>query len=992
MHWANIVNLAEIMNLLDENKWDFNEDDLREKWKSFLADHQEALEAYQRLLEVTKGDSSRRLLNEESSTASDDDANAWMKTWMQSFSSLMKDAIQGNGTDSSSILDTLKTLLPTDSVDSDSVTEISKLFKSLIEELTYKPQEIPQPTDVWGRMEQAMGEVRTLQRKATLTRSAIEAIETYATCRSDTSIVSIVSCLQNLTEDLQSLVNQYDADSFTTQRAESENSTLLESFRIDINVAMTTYTSCQEYNNIARISCLGDWWKSVREMEKKYANMDESVLSPSDASLLELLKNMLSLESYMSGTNPEVLVGNSGEERITLRELISNAINRLRTESDENTETNVVVAVQRLASNLRNFINNIGVFSRLGFTRPSSSGIKRKLLSEDQNPAPILTYLEDLNRISETIGTVMRYRNLVTDIRGQQTVTDRLQRLLALRSSTQRLTSPTTETLSSNFGRRVASFVLERIFSQASEEETNMGTIVRAFIEQRISERRNRKLLMEDPQLNQAHMQANHVNQTNGQNLNYLQRAFKEKATKSLKTLGEVKAMGQRKLHQDDEASIRAFLEDVRPQLIDLISQTDSHQRGLQSSKDKNTKATNALMQIIKKQETKEPSVGLQYMSQLVEQTIGDLDSNHQAIQTNYGGDLRTLDAILRRHFGQSLSEVITDAVATTRQVFKATAGIIAHDVHDHADRDGMPHERIHLTDLPDGSYEILSHVGKTAASLSSLQGTVYNYTKTRDLFDNADTRSRRSVRSGGGDLSRSLLAAYPDQGQSMQAMKSSDSQSHTFDVTADTNELKEESIDRFLDAREEMVYSDELDPFYYGISEIDVVPGEFMASVIMPELYGVSAKDFVDLYELERPDWWRGRTLYIPESQHLEYEFDFESQDDEAPVHKGLGALMKYHLLQDIQQQQKSENNSNKGFTMLEFIVFIVGIWTGLFIAFVGLGVVLLNRELSKKGNLENPYLTEAEARSTISPGDLSKISTAGIPNKTELSIKAAL
>lgn len=60
--------------------------------------------------------------------------------WMQSFSSLMKDAVQGNSADSSSIVETLRTQLLTESVDPSSVSEISNLFKSLLEELTFQPE------------------------------------------------------------------------------------------------------------------------------------------------------------------------------------------------------------------------------------------------------------------------------------------------------------------------------------------------------------------------------------------------------------------------------------------------------------------------------------------------------------------------------------------------------------------------------------------------------------------------------------------------------------------------------------------------------------------------------------------------------------------------------------------------------------------------------------------------------------------------------------
>lgn len=142
-------------------------------------------------------------------------------------------------------------------------------------------------------------------------------------------------------------------------------------------------------------------------------------------------------------------------------------------------------------------------------------------------------------------------------------------------------------------------------------------------------------------------------------------------------------------------------------------------------------------------------------------------------------------------------------------------------------------------------------------------------------------------------------MASYPDQGLPIGVTESFAALAPETEAPDNIVEVHYSTSDQGEYVAEDAFFSDELVPLFSEPADIEMPRTEFLMSMLTPQLYGVSADDLSDVYELENPNWWRGRTLYVPEAQHLDYEFDFESQDEAAPVHKGLGALMKYHLWQ---------------------------------------------------------------------------------------------
>ena len=116
------------------------------------------------------------------------------------------------------------------------------------------------------------------------------------------------------------------------------------------------------------------------------------------------------------------------------------------------------------------------------------------------------------------------------------------------------------------------------------------------------------------------------------------------------------------------------------------------------------------------------------------------------------------------------------------------------------------------------------------------------------------------------------------------------------------------------------------------------------------------------DARDIDRPQWWSGMTLVVPEEHHFEHAFDFGSFDDEAPVEKALGTLMKYHLLKGTSHSFKTietaptaafavdlrldgTSDDARRFAVIEYLIFALGLVTGLFLAMLSVGVCLLKK-----------------------------------------------
>ena len=131
----------------------------------------------------------------------------------------------------------------------------------------------------------------------------------------------------------------------------------------------------------------------------------------------------------------------------------------------------------------------------------------------------------------------------------------------------------------------------------------------------------------------------------------------------------------------------------------------------------------------------------------------------------------------------------------------------------------------------------------------------------------------------------------------------------------------------------------------------------EAMLVPFIPELMDVNVEAVDD------PEWWQGKTLSVPETHHFQYDFDFGSYDEAAPDDAGIGTLMKYYLLKgltlpgtatalrtipsncsvDIRDNELAAEHQRH--VLMEYIVFFLGLWLGLFIAIVSIGTCFLKQ-----------------------------------------------
>ena len=131
----------------------------------------------------------------------------------------------------------------------------------------------------------------------------------------------------------------------------------------------------------------------------------------------------------------------------------------------------------------------------------------------------------------------------------------------------------------------------------------------------------------------------------------------------------------------------------------------------------------------------------------------------------------------------------------------------------------------------------------------------------------------------------------------------------------------------------------------------------DFAMSTLSPFVPGLSEAQNID-----RPQWWSGKTLAVPEEHHFEHAFDYGAFDDEAPVDKALGTLMKYYLLKGtslfphqsehlrlaafaVDLRSDGTAQDARHFAVIEYLIFALGLVTGLFVTMLVIGVCLLRK-----------------------------------------------
>lgn len=157
-----------------------------------------------------------------------------------------------------------------------------------------------------------------------------------------------------------------------------------------------------------------------------------------------------------------------------------------------------------------------------------------------------------------------------------------------------------------------------------------------------------------------------------------------------------------------------------------------------------------------------------------------------------------------------------------------------------------------------------------------------------------------------------------------------------------------------------ELEFGDDFGELSWMPRATEETANEYMLSMLSPFVPDLAYADVMDVQAVENPQWWAGRAIAIPEDHHFD-EFDFGSFDDEAPVDKALGTLMKYHLLKGVSSfsvipvaihmsvvldiRNSLDSDEEKRHVMMEYIVFFLGLWTGLFLALLTFGVYLLKK-----------------------------------------------
>ena len=490
-----------------------------------------------------------------------------------------------------------------------------------------------------------------------------------------------------MVRELESTVADFDARAYVRQSSAAEIP-LLSSFRQDMSDAITRFRECVEFRDLKRIPCLAQWWRSVVAIEQRYAQLETAALSKSDARLVQLLKQILSIESYIPGTNPIVARHLPVDAPpTTLRELIDD----IDVQSAAEAKERPIEKLKDTVSKLKAFVRNIGQFSRVQKRDDDEQpSVKRRLLSDadtDAHPDVLAEYHVDLDAVVDTLETLLSRRTESSDASAEHLSADALHFSSGFKEKEKYADEAPTpvaafrEELLQAIGRRVVGV-------DKSQTVTKVQNRLEEWIQDVLSERK-RKLLADAGAMSPADVPD-------------IQRIFREKASASTKRLGEWKATMTRKRARTRATSIEDLPQPVREQLRSLIDslETDGNGDWLRFREQFDTI------------DIENPST--KAAVDLVRQTLGGTEEH--AANGDNGEDMKAtiakLDASLREHLGNGWSRIVEDGEEEMRRILKASTAIVAHDAHFHSTMDhGLPNELLKLDHLPTGSDEILSEV-----------------------------------------------------------------------------------------------------------------------------------------------------------------------------------------------------------------------------------------------------------------------------------------
>ena len=494
---------------------------------------------------------------------------------------------------------------------------------------------------------------------------------------------------------MESIVEGFDARAYVTQRSASEI-TLLAPFRQEMRDSITRFRECMEMRDLKRIPCLAQWWRSVGAMQQRYSSLEAAAtLSKSDARLVQLLKEMFSIENYIPGTNPVVARHLPVDTPpTTLRELIED--NGVQTAAEA--KERPIEKLKDVVSKLKAFVRSIDLFSRLRQRDDvEGSSVKRRLLSDtddDAHPDVLAGYRVDLDRIVDTLHTLLSRRMASDD------ALHLLSRFVE-KGDADEPPSPMTafrEELLRAIGKRI-------VGGDRRQMVTKMQNRLQEWVQDVASSPRRRPLA-EETDLKDSLSVFSEMRGISPSDVPDIQRIFREKASASLKCLGEWKAMTTRRFAQTQATSIEDLLHPVRERLRSLIDSLDADQADGNEDWLRFREQLDAFA-------IENPSAKAAF--DLIRQTLAGAEEQ-EAIGDD-GEDMKAaiakLDASLRDEVGNGWSRIVEDAKEEMRRVLKASTAIVAHDAHFHSTTDhGLPNAQLlKLDHLPAGSDEILSKV-----------------------------------------------------------------------------------------------------------------------------------------------------------------------------------------------------------------------------------------------------------------------------------------
>lgn len=515
-----------------------------------------------------------------------------------------------------------------------------------------------------------------------------------------------MTCDLQLVGGLEDIVREFDSEVYAAEHpADPTDGNLLASFRRDMKDSMSAFQSCRAKTNLERISCMSAWWRGVVDMQQTYASLDASSLTGTDAYLVKLLKQMLTLESYIPGTNPTVTFKNFNDAVPTsLSELVEEALRR------NGEEDGPVQSLKRVVSSLREFVNRINIFGRLrGNKNAETLNTKRKLLTVNEGTGVLAGYQADLEKLLQIIDSIRQRRTKLSSSTKKERLMDILHFFLQSSQGKFDLASERLESrIRSEFKERIFQAIRKRIAGDVGTVSDTRRTRIRDLMKDYFSQS-GRKLLMQSGVVEPFTVNEFSDSETEDAHLTDLQNAFKHKASTSLQDLGDLNAAVTRKLLQSTPDTGMELLKDIRPHVesvIDTLESTEAQAHRDVSIED----AWKTLEQKLTTHEITNPS--LKAALEFIRRAVTQAGSEHVLDGDDLENERAKLDDLLHTYLSQGWDNIMEDANNEMGKVLKASTAIIAHDAHYHASSDhGLPDENITLEALPDGSTEILSEV-----------------------------------------------------------------------------------------------------------------------------------------------------------------------------------------------------------------------------------------------------------------------------------------